>query len=135
MITSVDTNVLFDLFRTDSTAPLPVEGNGWLPPTTSARSSSATSCTLSLLPRLPVGSPWIGRCKRSMRSSPLSTPPSRMRRDYGGSDTARPAGRGERIISDFLIGAHAVAAADGFLTRDRGFYATYFPELKKPEAK
>ncbi len=35
----------------------------------------------------------------------------------------------ERIISDFLIGAHAAASSDAFLTRDRGFYATYFPEL------
>lgn len=34
-----------------------------------------------------------------------------------------------RIISDFLIGAHAIALADAFITRDRGFYETYFPEL------
>lgn len=35
----------------------------------------------------------------------------------------------QRIISDFIIGAHAFINADFFLTRDRGFYKTYFKDL------
>ena len=38
-------------------------------------------------------------------------------------------GKRDRIITDFLIGSHAVTKADRFLTRDRGFYQTYFTEL------
>ena len=37
----------------------------------------------------------------------------------------------ERIISDFIIGAHARLRADRFLTRDRGFYKTHFPDLER----
>jgi len=36
----------------------------------------------------------------------------------------------QRIISDFIIGAHALMNADLFLSRDRGFYGTYFKDLK-----
>ena len=45
------------------------------------------------------------------------------------SQYRKAGGKRSRIISDFLIGAHALKKADIFLTRDRGFYSTYFPKL------
>lgn len=44
-------------------------------------------------------------------------------------DYLKKGGDRRRIAADFLIGAHASKQADRLLTRDKGFYRSYFKKL------
>ncbi len=129
MITAVDTSVLLDVFVSD--APHHARSQEWL--IDAYDRGAILVCDVVYAELVPAfgNRPSLDNALREINAavSPIGTAiayEAGMRwaryRQAGGSR--------ERIITDFLIGAHAVANADTFLTRDRGFYATYFSELR-----
>ena len=130
MITAVDTSALLDVFLPDDRYG--EQSKTWL---RAAYDTGAIIVCDIVYAELAPAFPDRAVLDRALREINATTSPvdtaiaydAGMRwlryRQSGGPRT--------RIISDFLIGAHAVAVADKFLTRDRGFFATYFPELMK----
>lgn len=74
-----------------------------------------------------AGAAWATYARqrpRSLECPQCGTPQATRCSDCGAAIRAR-----QHVLADFLIGAHATVHAERLLTRDRGYYATYFPEL------
>ena len=127
MISAVDTNVLLDAFLPDQQHGQ--QSRGWL--RSAYDNGDILVCDIVYAELVPAfdSRAALDEALRSINAtvSPIDT-------DIAYEAGARllryrrSVGRRTRILADFLIGAHALAKADAFLTRDRDFL-TYFPEL------
>ena len=128
MITAVDTNVLLDIL-------LPNED--FVDRSSKALETAATAGSLVICDlvyaELCVGFDSQEQCDEFLTEigiqidalgRPASFLASRVWRKY-----REQGGKRERILADFLIGAHAQVQASRLLTRDRGFYRKMFPSL------
>lgn len=129
MITAVDTNVLLDVFGADATfgqgsrdalglclaqGGLIVCDVVWAETTSFFPSPRAGEAALEMLG---IAFDPVPRSAALVAGAAWKTYRSR-------------GGARERVVADFLIGAHALRRAERLLTRDRGFYRSYFSRLR-----
>jgi predicted nucleic acid-binding protein len=152
MITAVDTNVLFDLL-----IPLAPRGEMSERALTDAARAGALVVSEPVYSELaaffpgreqleqflndtrirfdPSGSPTLYEAGRAWRQYRERRPAGLICSRCGQSQTARcehcdnVIAVRQHVVADFIIGAHGLRQADRLLTHDRGYYATYFPDL------
>lgn len=128
MITAVDTDVLLDVFGADATfgdssakALRRCQNEGALIACDAGWAETGTAFTnVERLSRVITDLSVLFE-PMSEKASAKAAQAWRLRRMRGGTRA--------RIARDFLIGGHALVAADRLLTRDRGFYRRYFTGL------
>jgi len=128
VITAVDTNVLRDFFTAD--------------PTFSDVSTAALRMALQEGQLVSCDIVWAESCAAFPSSESATDAMRRLGVVFSPVDAEtagaagdawrsyrRHGGKRDRLLADFLIGAHTMRRADRLLTRDRAFYRTYFKRL------
>jgi predicted nucleic acid-binding protein len=129
VITAIDTSVLLDVFGAD--------------PNFGPSSAAAVQACLAGGSVIACEIVWAETTASFPAAPKAEAALKRLRVDFSPLDAAsalaagehwrtyrRAGGTRERVIADFVIGAHALAYTDQLLTRDRGFYRTYFKDLR-----